>query len=272
MPELPEIETTKRGVSPRLLNQFISKTLVRQEKLRVPVNHNIDDLCKGKQIIDVTRRAKYLIIHLTEGYLFIHLGMSGHIRFVSPETPAGKHDHIDLVLENNMILRYNDPRRFGLWLYIKDSPSEHPLLSHLGPEPLTDEFNSDYLFKRAQNKTQPIKSFIMDNKIVVGVGNIYAAESLFLAGINPRSPAGSIPLKKIISLTNHIKDTLALAIKAGGTTLRDFYAADGKPGYFSNELKIYGRQNNPCYSCETIILSTTIGGRNSAFCPNCQPN
>ena len=270
MPELPEVETTRRGISSALLNQTIASVNVRQARLRVPVTPELNALCAGRTIFDINRRAKYLLLQLSEGTILIHLGMSGHLRVIHSTTEAGKHDHIDLCLANGTVLRFNDPRRFGLWIYIKDNPSQHPLLAHLGPEPLSDAFNGEYLTTRAQRKTQRIKSFIMNNKVVVGVGNIYATECLFLAGIHPQTPAGAVPQEKLMQLSRHIKTVLQQAIDAGGTTLRDFYAADGKPGYFANDLKIYGRKGEPCYTCRQLIETVTIAGRSSTFCPQCQ--
>lgn len=302
MPELPEVETTKRGITPFLVKQTILCAAVRQPLLRVPVTPDLSTICSDRTLLSISRRAKYLLLHLSkinkppsksqqqitaeeplvqntrehdahysEGYLLIHLGMSGHLRIVNSQTPIGKHDHIDLFFTNGSILRYNDPRRFGLWLYIAENPLQHPLLAHLGPEPLSNEFNGDYLYLAARHKRQCIKSFIMTNKIVVGVGNIYAAEALFLAGIHPETKTDTLSQAQIQRLSEQIKHVLQQAIEAGGTTLRDFYAADGKPGYFSNKLHVYGRQNKPCYTCKTLIKSITIAGRNSAFCPQCQP-
>ena len=269
MPELPEVETTKRGISPFLINQRIEKVIIRQKQLRLPIPP-LNLICAGETIQTVSRRAKYLLLQLSKGYLLIHLGMSGHLRIVSPELAAEKHDHIDLLLSNGRVLRYNDPRRFGLWLYIEEDPNQHRLLTHLGPEPLTTAFNGGYLFEHAHKKRQSIKSFIMTNEIVVGVGNIYASESLFLAGIHPQRPAGSLTPENFAVLAEHIKQILQLAIEAGGTTLRDFYAFDGKPGYFTLNLQVYGRKNKPCLRCNTLIQTLVISGRNSAFCPNCQ--
>ncbi len=270
MPELPEVETTKRGIEPHLENQVIHKVHVRHYGFRVPVPQNIHELCTGKKILSIKRRAKYILIELTQGYLLIHLGMSGHLRIVPQNSPTEKHDHISLILANNSALRLCDPRRFGLFLYIEENPYQHPLLAHLGPEPLSDEFNGDYLYRRAQNKNKAIKSFIMDNEVVVGVGNIYATESLFLAKIHPNMPAKNLTLSASNVLVQHIKAILLQAIECGGTTLRDFYAFDGKPGYFSISLKVYGRKDQPCLQCEHLIEAMIIGGRNSAFCPKCQ--
>ncbi|KTD52695.1 bifunctional DNA-formamidopyrimidine glycosylase/DNA-(apurinic or apyrimidinic site) lyase [Legionella quateirensis] len=271
MPELPEVETTKQGIKPHLKDQIIKNVIIRNYSLRLPVPSNIDELCIGKKILAITRRAKYLLIHLDEGYLLIHLGMSGHLRIVPDGTKAEKHDHIDMLLANGLILRYCDPRRFGLFLYIEDNPHQHSLLSHLGPEPLSEDFNPDYLLQRAKNKNQPVKSFIMNNEIVVGVGNIYATESLYLAGLHPLTPVKNISEKSLSQLTVHIKKTLESAIAAGGTTLKDFYTFDGKPGYFSISLQVYGRKKQPCNRCASIIESIVIAGRHSAFCPQCQP-
>lgn len=271
MPELPEVETTKRGISPFLVGQSIKQMIVRQTQLRLPVPPGLNELCQSQLIHSVSRRAKYLILQLSKGYLLIHLGMSGHLRIMQGERPADKHDHIDLCLSNGLILRYNDPRRFGLWLYLEENPCQHRLLSHLGPEPLSDPFNGEYLSQRAQKKTQKIKTFIMNNEVVVGVGNIYATESLFLAGIHPQKAAGSLALQDFEKLARAIKKVLQQAIEAGGTTLRDFYAFDGKPGYFAHALQVYGRQKHPCFHCNSTIQTLTLGGRNSAFCPNCQP-
>lgn len=270
MPELPEVETTKQGIKPHLEGQIITRIIVRHPVLRVPVPENLEALCSGKQIKAVLRRAKYILIQLTTGYILIHLGMSGHLRIISKDTKPEKHDHIDVILSNGFALRFCDPRRFGLFLYLAENPHQHPLLSHLGPEPLSEDFNSEYLYQRARNKTQAIKSFIMSNEVVVGVGNIYATESLFLAGIHPKTPTKNISLQAIHSLTKQIKQVLQQAIEAGGTTLRDFYAFDGKPGYFSISLKVYGRKNQPCFHCNHPIEALIIAGRNSAFCPLCQ--
>jgi formamidopyrimidine-DNA glycosylase len=271
MPELPEVETTKEGIRVYLEGQVIQGVTVRNPKLRVPVLLNVNELCEGKTIQQVSRRGKYILLELTEGHLLIHLGMSGHLRVCPYPTPPAKHDHIDLILSNKHILRYCDPRRFGLFHYFTEDPKEHALLARLGPEPLTDEFTGDYLYQKTRLKNQPIKSLIMTNEVVVGVGNIYATESLFLAGINPISPAKTLSYEQCALLTQHIKEILQAAIKAGGTTLKDFYAIDGKPGYFTQSLKAYGRKKQPCLQCTTTIETLVIAGRHSAYCPQCQP-
>lgn len=271
MPELPEVETTRQGIKPFLEKKLITRITVRQPRLRLPVP-NLDLLCQNKRVQRISRRAKYLLVELSQGHLLIHLGMSGHLRVLPENIPAAKHDHIDMIMSNGVVLRYTDPRRFGLWLYLTDNPHEHPLLANLGPEPLTDAFSAPYLLHKAQQKRLPIKSFIMKNEVVVGVGNIYATESLFWAGIHPQTPAGAITNNQAQALVKQIKIILQRAIDAGGTTLRDFYASDGKSGYFVNNLQVYGRNKHPCFRCNTIIEALTIAGRSSAFCSHCQPH
>ncbi|MGC1182936.1 bifunctional DNA-formamidopyrimidine glycosylase/DNA-(apurinic or apyrimidinic site) lyase [Legionella sp.] len=270
MPELPEVETTKQGIKPHLEGQIIQEITVRNFNFRIPVANNIAELCFGKKIVALTRRAKYILIQLSQGHLLIHLGMSGHLRIAPKHSIPQKHDHITLTLSNDQLLQFYDPRRFGMFIYIDDNPHQHPLLAHLGPEPLSEEFSGDYFYHRAKNKNKPIKSFIMDNKVVVGIGNIYATESLFLAKIHPNKPTKNISKEQCHILTTHIKEVLKQAIQSGGTTLRDFYACDGKPGYFSNSLRMYGRKNQPCFQCQHPIASMVIGGRSSSFCPECQ--
>ncbi|MDP3268227.1 MAG: bifunctional DNA-formamidopyrimidine glycosylase/DNA-(apurinic or apyrimidinic site) lyase [Legionella sp.] len=270
MPELPEVETTKEGIKPHLEGQTISTIVVRNAQFRQSIPSNIDELCAGKRIQSLSRRAKYILIHLSRGYILIHLGMSGHLRIVPQNTPPQKHDHVDLIMHNGCLLRFTDPRRFGLFLYLEDNPHQHSLFSLLGPEPLSDQFNSAYLQQRIKNRNQPIKSLIMNNEIVVGVGNIYATESLFLAGIHPLTPAKKLSQIQCNLLTEHIKKVLKLAIKAGGTTLKDFYSFDGNPGHFRISLQVYGRKKESCFKCNKTIESVVIGGRQSAYCPQCQ--
>lgn len=271
MPELPEVETTKQGIKPYLEGQLIKDVIVRNHSFRLPIPLNINELCQGKSIIAVERRAKYLLLHLTQGHLLIHLGMSGHLRILPEPHPAKAHEHVDLQLENGTALRFYDPRRFGLFIYLAEDPYQHTLLAHLGPEPLSLDFNAEYLFAKTRNKVQAIKSLIMNNAFVVGVGNIYATESLYFAKIHPKTPAKHITLAQYQDLVQHIKDILHKAIHAGGTTLRDFYAFDGKPGYFTQSLQVYGRQQKPCFACQQLIGALIIGGRTSTFCPGCQP-
>ncbi|KTC66445.1 formamidopyrimidine-DNA glycosylase (plasmid) [Legionella adelaidensis] len=269
MPELPEVETTKRGIAPYLKNKVIDKIIVRQDKLRVEVTPRLHELCSGQTIVDIHRRGKFLILQLTRGSILIHLGMSGHL-YLSQQSDLKKHDHIDLCLKNGTILRYNDPRRFGLWVYVTENPAHSLHLKNLGPEPLSSDFNSQYLFLQSRNRKQCIKSFLMNNTTVVGVGNIYATESLFLAGIHPQKMAGMLTPKECDNLCEQIKSVLLAAIHAGGTTLKDFLSVEGKPGYFSHSLRIYGKENQPCSQCNTPIKKVTIAGRSSAFCPHCQ--
>ncbi len=271
MPELPEVETTLRGITPHLKGHIITGITIRNAKLRVPVTEHIEHRVTQQKITHLSRRAKYIIIHLTEGYLLIHLGMSGHLKVVASTTEFKTHDHIDLILDSNHSLRFNDPRRFGLFLYLdRASLEQHKLFSHLGPEPLSSSFNTMYLFQKSRNRKTPIKSFIMDNTNVVGVGNIYATESLFLAKIHPLTQASQLNQEQCTQLVAEIKKVLSQAIEVGGTTLRDFYGADGNPGYFNLSLHVYGRQHQPCLKCQAVIQAIVIGGRRSAFCPECQ--
>ncbi len=268
MPELPEVETIKNGVTPFLLNQRIERMVVRRKQLRWPIPEVIQQL-ENVLITQVARRAKYLLITTEQGQLLVHLGMSGVLRVVPQGTPANTHDHVDMLLSNGCILRYTDPRRFGAWLWTP-KPNEHQVLSHLGPEPLSEEFDGELLYERSRNRRQAVKTFIMDNKIVVGVGNIYAQEALFMAGVHPSRAAGRISRQRYVSLAEAIKTVLAAAITAGGTTLKDFTKADGQPGYFQQELAVYGRGGKPCQKCNAVLLKTTHGQRTTVYCGSCQ--
>lgn len=270
MPELPEVETTKRGLQPHLLHQPIKKIDILHSKLRLPIPEDFAQKVENRIITRLLRRGKYLILQLSKGAVLIHLGMSGHLRIEKERTQKRKHDHIIVSLSNGLYLHYNDPRRFGLWIYTSEPPLQHPLLKSHGPEPLSEVFNADYLYLACQNKKKPIKSLIMDNATVVGVGNIYATESLFLSKIHPMTPAGSIHKESLEALVVAIKKILKQAISAGGTTLKDFYTSDGSPGYFSMSLNVYGKQGKACPSCKTALESLKIGGRRSIFCPKCQ--
>lgn len=270
MPELPEVETTLAGILPYLKQQTILRVIIRHWHLRWPIPRNIENLLKNQLVTGITRRGKYLLFHTSIGTIILHLGMSGSVRIITTNTPPKKHDHIDIELSNQMVLRYTDPRRFGAFLWTTEPPEEHPLLRELGPEPLGKNFTSRYLQQRAKGRKVPIKSLIMNSKIVVGVGNIYATEALFAANINPNTLAKDLPLTAFTRLTTEIKKILRAAIKQGGTTLKDFSQSDGKPGYFKFHLKAYGRKNLPCVRCKTILIECRLGQRSTVYCPTCQ--
>lgn len=269
MPELPEVETTRLGIAPHCEGQTIVGVTVRNGSLRWPVPADLGERLRAQVIRSIDRRAKYLFLNMDQGTVIIHLGMSGSLRIITDDTPPMVHDHIDLALQSGVILRFNDPRRFGCWLWA-DSVADHPLISHLGPEPLAPEFNGAVLFRRSRGKNTPVKSFIMDNHVVVGVGNIYANEALFKAGIHPRRKAGRISLDRYHRLAEAIRETLSAAILMGGTTLRDFVNSDGKPGYFAQSLLVYGRGGEPCKECETPLKEIRMNNRATVHCPHCQ--
>ncbi|MGL6260675.1 bifunctional DNA-formamidopyrimidine glycosylase/DNA-(apurinic or apyrimidinic site) lyase [Vibrio sp. WXL210] len=269
MPELPEVEVSRLGITPHLQGQTIACFTFRAPKLRWDIPQQQLKQLEGEVICRISRRAKYLMLETSKGTIIIHLGMSGSLRVLDGEFPAGKHDHVDLRLTNGKVLRYNDPRRFGAWLWTPVG-EEHQALTHLGPEPLIEAFNASYIAERAKSKRVVVKQFIMDNKVVVGVGNIYANEALFKAKISPLRPAGKLTLTEWRRLVDEIKATLTIAIKQGGTTLNDFAQPDGKPGYFAQELLVYGKGGEPCPSCANTLIEQKIGQRNSFYCPSCQ--
>jgi len=269
MPELPEVETTRRGVEPHCRGRMVRQVVVREPRLRWPVPDDLASLLSGQVIVAVDRRAKYLMFKTAAGSLLVHLGMSGSLRVVNPEEAPGRHDHIDVLLEDGICLRYNDPRRFGCFLWLEPG-EQHPLLGHLGPEPLSAEFHGKLLYQRSRGRTGPVKNFIMDGKVVVGVGNIYANEALFLSGIRPDRAAGRISPVRYQRLAENIKQVLTSAISQGGTTLRDFVGGDGKPGYFAQQLYVYGRAGQPCKSCGTDLRELRLGQRSSVYCVACQ--
>ncbi len=272
MPELPEVETTRRGIAPLLNHATPQSAVVRQPRLRWPVDEAALQAWCGAPLTAVSRRSKYLILSNNNGHLLIHLGMSGSLRILQQGTPAQKHDHIDLHFETGQLLRYTDPRRFGAWLlWPEPDPLTHPLLAKLGPEPLSDAFNGAYLWEKVRSSRRAIKVAIMDSTIVVGVGNIYANEALFLAGLHPATPAKRLTPPQADRLAEAIKQVLARAIEQGGTTLQDFTRPDGKPGYFAQQLNVYGRGGAPCPHCGTTLETLTLGQRSSVFCPRCQP-
>lgn len=270
MPELPEVETTRRGISPHVLGQRVRDVVVRNAQLRWPVPPQLCSELTGRTIEQVNRRGKYLLLYAGDACLLVHLGMSGSLRVVTDGAPLLKHDHIDIVMADGSTLRYSDPRRFGCMLWLKDSPMEHPLLKSLGPEPLSEDFDNNTLALASRGRKVPVKSFIMDSHVVVGVGNIYANEALFMAGIRPDRLAGRISAQRYARLTECIKEILGRAITQGGTTLRDFVGGDGKPGYFRQSLHVYGRGGEPCTACRTTLTEVRIGQRSTVFCPRCQ--
>lgn len=269
MPELPEVETTRQGIAPHCEGQTIQQVIIRNPNLRWPVPETLAHTLEGEQIRTVERRAKYLFLHLNSGSVIIHLGMSGSLRVITDDSAAMTHDHVELALANGRRIRFNDPRRFGCWLWTTDW-QHHPLIANLGPEPLSDSFNGAWLYRQSRNRKTPVKAFIMDNHTVVGAGNIYANESLFKAGIHPRRSAGRISLDRYHRLAEAIRETLSAAILMGGTTLRDFVNSDGKPGYFAQSLLVYGKAGTPCPDCGTTLKEIRMNNRSTVYCPACQ--
>ncbi len=271
MPELPEVETTRRGLAPHVEGRRIQAVTLRRPDLRWPIPPEITRELPGQRIDAVRRRAKYLLVDTRAGSALLHLGMSGSLRVLPASTPAGTHDHVDIVLEGKepRILRFTDPRRFGCLLW-QPLGEVHPLLRALGPEPLSDAFDGDYLFALSRGRRAPVKTFLMDQAVVVGVGNIYAAESLFGAGISPLRAASKVSRERYAALADAVKDILASAIARGGTTLRDFLNPDGAPGYFEQELSAYGRGGEPCPRCGRAMKQASIGQRATVWCGHCQ--
>jgi len=269
MPELPEVETTRRGIAPFCEQETVRRVTVRNPALRWPVPAELAARMEGRVIRAVERRAKYLLIHFDDGSAIVHLGMSGSLRVITDDSPLMTHDHIEVELTSGTRLRFNDPRRFGCWLWSED-PDHHALLASLGPEPLAPEFNGPYLYRLSRGRKTPIKSFIMDNHTVVGVGNIYANEALFKTGIHPKRLAGRISLDRYHRLAEAIKETLSAAILMGGTTLRDFVNSDGKPGYFAQSLLVYGRGGEPCRECGEPLREIRMNQRTTVYCGRCQ--
>jgi len=270
MPELPEVETTRRGIAPFLEGHQVRAVVVREPRLRWPIPAALARDLPGQPIRSVSRRAKFLLLESPIGHLILHLGMSGSLRVVSYNVPPEKHDHLDVVMEDGRCLRLRDPRRFGAALWTTEDPFEHPLLRNIGPEPLGSAFNAEWLHTLSRGRRVAVKSFLMNSHIVAGVGNIYASEALFIAGIHPMRSAGRISLLRYERLVDAVREVLEDAITAGGTTLRDFVDTDGNPGYFSRKLRVYGRQNEPCDNCGAPIRSRVIGQRSTFYCPRCQ--
>ena len=269
MPELPEVETTRRGIAPHIVGKRIVGVLVREPRLRWPVSPDLSQVLTGQRVTDVDRRAKYLLFNTDAGRLMVHLGMSGSLRIATRASPIRKHDHIDLAFEDGTVLRYHDPRRFGSVFWLAGT-SSHKLIDNLGPEPLIDEFDGDYLYRSSRGRKVAVKLLIMNSKIVVGVGNIYANEALYLAGIRPDRAAGRISAGRYQLLALRIKEVLARAIESGGTTLRDFVREDGSPGYFKQQLNVYDRGGEPCLNCRRTLVEVRLGNRTTVFCTRCQ--
>jgi len=269
VPELPEVETTRRGIAPHCEGRSIRQLIIRNPSLRWPVPDDLPARMEGHTIRAVDRRAKYILIRLDTGTAIVHLGMSGSMRVVTDQSPPLKHDHVELQLDNGLLIRFNDPRRFGCWLW-SDHPEQHALLESLGPEPLAPEFTGGLLYRLSRGKQVAVKSFIMDNRVVVGVGNIYANEALFKAGIHPNRKAGRISADRYHRLAEAIRETLSAAILMGGTTLRDFVNSDGKPGYFAQSLLVYGKRGQPCPECQRPLKEMRTGQRSTVYCGNCQ--
>ncbi len=270
MPELPEVETTLNGIRPFLQGMKIARLEIRQRNLRWPIAENLEEKTCGRHVRLLQRRGKYILIRLDRGALIIHLGMSGSIRVLLHNELPGKHDHFDIINQYGQIIRYRDPRRFGCLLHTSGDPLQHPGLTNLGVEPLSNDFTGHGLYRLSRKRTAPVKSFIMDARVVVGVGNIYASEALFLSGISPLRQCGKISLKRYVTLAQGIRAILIQALGQGGTTLQDFVGADGSRGYFAQSLSVYGRAGEKCLICSSIIRRRVIAQRSAFYCPRCQ--
>lgn len=270
MPELPEVETTRRELEPRLVGRRIERVLVREPRLRWPVPPELAGRLEGRRITAIGRRAKYLMVKSGAGTVLIHLGMAGSLRIAPEGEPAGRHDHVDWRLEDGRRLRYRDPRRFGAMLWCDGPPAEHPLLAHLGPEPFSETFHGDWLYERSRGRRATVKSFIMDGRTVAGIGNIYANEALFKAGIHPGRPAGRVARPRYGVLAGALRQILASSIGAGGTSFRDYVRTDGEPGRYRTHLDVYDREGEPCARCAATLRKGVIGQRSTVWCPRCQ--
>ena len=269
MPELPEVETTRLGLIGLLEGRVITRVTLRRADLRWPIPPEVAGLLRGERILGLRRRAKYLLLEAAPGSALLHLGMTGSLRVLPGDLPAGKHDHVDFELDSGRVLRFRDPRRFGCLLW-QPAGETHDLLRELGPEPLGGDFHGAYLYRRSRKRTSSVKTFLMDQGIVVGVGNIYAAESLFRAGLAPGRPAGEVSQARYVRLARAVKAILAQAIASGGTTLRDFIHPDGLPGYFKQELFVYDRKGEPCLVCGQTLSGNRLGNRSTVWCSHCQ--
>jgi formamidopyrimidine-DNA glycosylase len=270
MPELPEVETTRRGLAPVLEGHAITRVVVRERRLRWRLPAGFESRLEGCRVRDVARRAKYLLIGTDRGTLIVHLGMSGSLRVVGPALPPRPHDHVELVLDSGRCVRFNDPRRFGCLIFVAGDPLAHPLLRALGPEPLSSAFDTDYLYRRTRRRRVAVKPLLMNAAIVVGVGNIYASEALFRAGVRPQRAAGRLSRAEAARIVSAVRRVLGAAIRVGGTTLRDYVNADGEPGYFRQKLYVYERAGEPCRACRTPIRQRVQGQRSTYWCPSCQ--
>jgi formamidopyrimidine-DNA glycosylase len=270
MPELPEVETIRRGIEPHVLDRRIEKVIVRDRRLRWPIARNFASVLEGKAIRAVTRRGKYLLLDLSDGKVILHMGMTGRLLVLDRGHALKKHDHLDIELDDGTLLRFNDPRRFGAALWWPGTKPDHVLIRHMGPEPFSAGFSAEYLGKLARGRRAPVKNFLMDGRVVVGVGNIYASESLFLAGIRPMRAAGKVTRAELARLVTSVRRVLEAAIEAGGTSFRDFRGSDGMPGYFAQKLFVYDRKGEPCRRCKTPIKQRVVGQRSTYYCPNCQ--
>ncbi|MFO1418281.1 MAG: bifunctional DNA-formamidopyrimidine glycosylase/DNA-(apurinic or apyrimidinic site) lyase [Methylotetracoccus sp.] len=270
MPELPEVETTRRGIEPFVVGRPVTELIVRNAALRWPIGPEVPAAVRGRIVSALDRRGKYLLLRTDSGTMILHLGMSGSLRICPPSQPPRKHDHVDLVMSETTAVRFHDPRRFGCLLWTEDEPSKHVLLAELGPEPFDDTFDGEHLWRAARTRRVAVKNLIMDHRVVVGVGNIYASEALFRAGIDPRRAADRIARNRYQKLGQTIKDVLTDALSAGGTTLRDFVNERGSPGYFQQTLGVYGRTGEPCRNCGEPIRAVRLGQRSSFYCQRCQ--
>ncbi len=270
MPELPEVETVRAGLAPRIVNVRVKSVRVHDGRLRWPVPGQLPAILAGQKILDLQRRGKYLLFRIPGETLLVHLGMSGSLRLTAPGAPLRKHDHVEICLANGLVLRFHDPRRFGAVLLAGAEPLMHPLLASLGPEPLADDFDGGHLYRRSRKRRVAVKPFLMDAANVVGVGNIYASEALFLAGIRPAIASGRIGQARYDALATAVKSVLTSAIEQGGTTLRDFVDGSGEPGYFARHLAVYGRAGEPCRRCGSEIRMRRLGQRSTYWCPDCQ--
>lgn len=270
MPELPEVETTRRGVEPHVHGRIVRAVYIHDRRLRWPIPAALARELPGRRIDNVERRAKYLLFRSGDRCLLLHLGMSGRLRVVPGDTPRARNDHLDIVLDNGQMLRLHDPRRFGCALWLTGDPHLHALLKALGPEPLAEDFSGSYLFAASRGRNLAIKNFLMNSRVVAGVGNIYASEALFRAGLHPARAAGRVSRRQYDALAEAVRAVLLEAIRSGGTTLRDYVGVDGGSGYFQQQLNVYDRSGQPCPLCSTPIRQQRIGQRSSFFCARCQ--